>query len=154
MSGTLELKLPPPLVGAIVAVSMYLAAWLEPDTALALPGRLVVCWLLVLAGIGVDLAGLHAFRRARTTINPMRPHATSTLVTSGIYRFTRNPMYLGMLLLLLAWAIWLSSLLALLLAAVYVVYLNRFQITPEERVLASRFGQDYADYRKQVRRWL
>lgn len=154
MSGTLELKLPPPLVGAIVAVSMYLAAWLVPDAALALPGRLVVCWLLVLAGIGVDLAGLHAFRRARTTINPMRPHATSTLVTSGIYRFTRNPMYLGMLLLLLAWAIWLSSLLALLLAAVYVVYLNRFQITPEERVLASRFGQDYADYRKQVRRWL
>lgn len=154
MSGTLELKLPPPLVGAIVAVSMYLAAWLIPDAALTLPGRLVVCWLLVLAGIGVDLAGLHAFRRARTTINPMRPHATSTLVTSGIYRFTRNPMYLGMLLLLLAWAVWLSSLLALLITAAYVVYLNRFQITPEERALASRFGQDYADYRKRVRRWL
>jgi protein-S-isoprenylcysteine O-methyltransferase Ste14 len=87
-------------------------------------------------------------------MNPMKPDPTSSLVVSGIYRYTRNPMYLGFLLILLAWAAALSNLLALVSLLAFVLYMNRFQIVPEERILASRFAQDYAEYRARVRRWL
>ena len=87
-------------------------------------------------------------------MNPMKPDPTSSLVVSGIYRYTRNPMYLGFLLILLAWAAALSNLLALVSLLAFVLYMNSFQIVPEERILSSRFAQDYAEYRARVRRWL
>ena len=87
-------------------------------------------------------------------MNPMKPDPTSSLVVSGIYRYTRNPMYLGFLLILLAWAVALSNALALVSLLAFVLYMNRFQIVPEERMLASRFAQDYAEYRARVRRWI
>ena len=84
----------------------------------------------------------------------MKPESASSLVVSGIYRFTRNPMYLGMLLVLSGWAIFLSNALSFLFLPAYVVYMNRFQIGPEERALAAKFPQPFADYRSEVRRWL
>jgi protein-S-isoprenylcysteine O-methyltransferase Ste14 len=95
-----------------------------------------------------------SFRRAKTTVNPMTPDAASSLVVSGIYRYTRNPMYLGFLLILTGWAALLSNMLALAVLPAFVVFMNRFQISPEERVLASLFPVDYAEYRARVRRWL
>jgi protein-S-isoprenylcysteine O-methyltransferase Ste14 len=116
--------------------------------------RMGAALTLAAAGLGFDLAGLFYFVRARTTINPLKPASTSSLVSSGVYRFTRNPMYLGMLLVLLAWAAFLSSVAALLVAPLFVLYINRFQIIPEERILASKFGAEFAAYKKKVRRWL
>ena len=110
--------------------------------------------LLVAAAVLVVIGGVVAFRRAKTTVNPMKPDTASSLVVSGIYRYTRNPMYLGFLLLLMAWAAALSNVLALVSLLAFVLYMNRFQIVPEERMLASRFAQDYAEYRARVRRWL
>ncbi len=105
-------------------------------------------------GVACDLLGVLAFRASRTTVNPLKPERASALVTGGIYRVTRNPMYLGMTLLLLAWAIQLSALLPFLGPVVFVAYITRFQIEPEERTLRRVFGDGYTAYARQVRRWL
>jgi protein-S-isoprenylcysteine O-methyltransferase Ste14 len=98
--------------------------------------------------------GIVSFRRAKTTVNPMKPSSSSSLVISGIYKYTRNPMYLGFVLVLLGWAAFLSNLAALALVPAFVLYLNYFQIMPEEHVLASLFPDAYPAYRARVRRWI
>lgn len=87
-------------------------------------------------------------------MNPIKPMTTSSLVTGGAFRFTRNPMYLSLLLYLIAWAVYLSNVWALLLVPMFVLYINEFQIKPEERALSSLFGPEYAAYKEMVRRWL
>ncbi|MWV16904.1 isoprenylcysteine carboxylmethyltransferase family protein [Pseudomonas sp. L-22-4S-12] len=150
----LELKIPPPLVLFVCGLLMWLPAYLLPGLNLELPGRLALAVLLVICGLGVAGAGVLAFRQASTTINPTRPSATSSIVSSGVYRFTRNPMYLGMLLCLGGWALFLGNPLSLLGLPLFVAYLNRMQIGPEERALGAKFGEPYAQYRSRVRRWI
>jgi len=84
----------------------------------------------------------------------MKPEKASSLVTTGIYRFTRNPMYLGLLFVLFAWAVFLASVWALLGPVAFVFYIDRFQIAPEEAILAGMFGAAYTEYKARVRRWL
>lgn len=100
------------------------------------------------------LAGVLSFRRMETTVNPLTPEATTTMVTSGIYRFSRNPMYLGFLFVLVGWAIHLSNLLGFAFLPLFVWYMNRFQILPEERALASKFYEVFTAYKRSVRRWI
>ena len=152
----LELKIPPPLVAAAVAGCMYGAAALLPHTVLALPPamRLGAALALAAAGACLDLAGLVSFRKARTTVNPLNPQSSSAVVTTGVYRFTRNPMYLGMALILLGWTLYLASPWGLLGPLVFAAYITRFQIVPEERALQARFGAAFTAYRARVRRWL
>lgn len=100
------------------------------------------------------LAGVISFRRARTTVNPLKPETATALVTSGVYRYTRNPMYLGMLAILVAWAAFLASPAALLGPLGFWTYIQRFQIRPEEKMLTSLFGRAFTDYTSRVRRWL
>ena len=102
----------------------------------------------------ISIAGMVAFRRAKTTVNPVKASLASSLVIRGVYRYTRNPMYVGLLLTLLAWAVFLANPLAVLWVVVYVLYITRFQIIPEERVLASLFGAEYEAYKGRVRRWI
>ena len=111
---------------------------------------------LVIAAIGAafDVAGILAFGRAKTTVNPMKPEKSAALVCSGVYRITRNPMYVGMVLILLAWAVYLTSPWALFGPLAFAAYITRFQIKPEERMLAARFGDAFANYQARVRRWL
>lgn len=151
----LELKIPPPLVAAVLAGAMYAASVLLPPVLALSPG-LHVYAALALAGVGVflDLAGIFAFRKAQTTVNPLTPQRSSTVVTNGIYGITRNPMYLGLGLILLGLAVYLASLWALLGPVLYVAFITRFQIQPEERALAARFGASYSVYCVRVRRWL
>lgn len=151
---TLELKIPPPLVGLSVAVMMWFAAAMLP--ALSFPWA-ESRWLaggLLLAGLGFDFAAILLFFKARTTVNPLSPQNTSAIVRSGVYAMSRNPMYVGMLLLLSAWAVYLQNGAALFFLPLFVLYINRFQIKPEERFLLEQFGADYDDYRRGVRRWL
>ena len=149
----LELRIPPPIVFAACALGMWLAARFLPTLAVpAMPRWLAVA--LAIAGFLVAAAGIAAFRRAGTTTNPMTPDAASQIVTGGIYRITRNPMYLGLALVLAAWALELGNLGALALVAGFVLYMTRFQVIPEERALAARFGPAYDAYRSRVRRWL
>jgi len=149
-----ELKIPPLAVVAIAAGLMWAMARAFPALALALPGRTPAAILLALIGLLVALAGLVEFRRARTTVNPLKPGAASSLVTGGIYRRTRNPMYLGFALALLGWGIFLSNPASLAVLFAFVGYMNRFQIVPEERALESLFGEAFTAYRSRVRRWL
>lgn len=149
----LELKVPPLVVVAVTALLMWFIAQALP-LVFVVPMKWLVVLFFIMCGFASVLAGVLEFRRAQTTVNPMAPQESTALVTRGIYRFTRNPMYLGFLLALLGWGIWLSSLPALLLVAGYVLYMNRFQIKPEERFLAQAFGAPYLQYKQQVRRWL
>lgn len=150
----LELRIPPPIVALFFAGVAWAFARATPALALPLPLRAAVAIALALAGLGCVVAGVREFRRASTTIHPLKPENASAIVSSGIFGITRNPMYLGLVLVLVAWAAFLSSPAALVGAAGLALYLTRFQIVPEERVLATKFGDAYADYAARVRRWI
>jgi protein-S-isoprenylcysteine O-methyltransferase Ste14 len=105
-------------------------------------------------GVAIIVAGFLAFRQAKTTVNPLTPQATTAIVTSGIYRFSRNPMYLGFLVVLTGWAMYLSNLLAFAFLPLFVLYINRFQIVPEERALYAKFSHVFTAYKRSVRRWV
>jgi protein-S-isoprenylcysteine O-methyltransferase Ste14 len=151
---TLDHKIPPPVVGLALAVAMWFAAAAGPALPLPAGARHIATIALVVAGLGFDLAGLLAFRAQRTTVNPLAPQRASALVTGGVYRVTRNPMYVGMACLLLAWAVYLAALLPFSGPVLFVLYITRFQIRPEERVLQGLFGAEYFAYCSRVRRWL
>lgn len=150
----LELKIPPPVVALLAAAAMWGIARLAPLVDLPQSLRIGAAIACALAGVGIDVVALVSFRLAKTTFNPMKVQETSALVCSGVYRLSRNPMYVGSVLILVAWAVYLSSAWALLGPVAFVLYMNRFQIAPEERALASKFGDRYAAYRAKVRRWL
>lgn len=151
---SLELKVPPLLLTLVFAAIMWpVAQWLSGlETSAGF--RYGALALMTALGLGCVLAGVWSFRRARTTVNPVKPETSSVLVVSGIYRFTRNPMYLGFFCLLIGWGLFLSSGYALVLPVLFVLYMNRFQIEPEERVLAELFGEAYGQYCRHVRRWI
>lgn len=149
----LELKVPPVVVVALTAGLMALTARVLPMSPWHFTDAKSLAWAFVAAGAFIAVAGVIAFRKAKTTVNPMKPSESSTLVASGIYRFTRNPMYLGFLLALFGWGIWLASLPSLVWLIAYVLFMNRFQIIPEERILKAKFGASFESYRKHVRRW-
>ena len=154
MVRSLENRIPPPLVGAIVAVFMWSISALGPRLPIAPWVSYLLTALFAAAGLTFDLLGILAFRASRTTINPLKPERASALVTGGVYRVTRNPMYVGLALLLLAWASYLSALLPFAGPVLLVLWITRFQIRPEERVLQGIFGEAYSSYAARVRRWL
>ena len=134
--------------------AMWLLPLLPHASLLAKDVRRAVAIVLVLVGQGIAIAGVIAFRRARTTINPVRASEASSLVSNGIYRLTRNPMYLGWAITLIAWAVYLGNAIALALVPFFVWYILRFQIKPEERILSQLFGAQFHSYSSQVRRWI
>ncbi|WP_166256554.1 methyltransferase family protein [Marinobacter salicampi] len=150
----LELKVPPLLLVLLVGSLMWAASLLLAQLNFAFKARLIIAGCLLISGFVVILAAVVSFRRASTTVNPVAPDLASSIVTTGIYRYSRNPMYLGFLLVLAAWAVMLSHILAFVLLPAYVVYMNRYQIRPEERALKKKFGQAFLNYKASVRRWL
>ena len=149
----LDNRLPPLLVAAVVGVIMTMAARLTPFPWLVWPGSIIVAFVLVLLGVALAFAGVVTFERHRTTVNPFKPATASTLVEAGVYRRTRNPMYVGVTLMLLGYAVYLGHLLAFVLVALFPIYIQRFQIVPEERALDRIFGDAYAVYKARVPRW-
>ena len=152
--GVLELKMPPLAVGALLAGLMWLVSRAVPGLNFVFPGRKLLALSFVVAGVIIIVVGVASFRRAKTTINPMKPESSSSLVLSGIYRFSRNPMYLGFFLALAGWAVFLSNALAFVFLPAFIFYMNRFQIEPEEKALARKFGQEFVAYKSRLRRWL
>lgn len=151
---SLELKIPPPLVALLVGAAMWFGSRLGPALDVPLVVRAIAFVAIGLLGGASALAGNLEFKRAKTTINPLRPQNATALVTSGIYRYTRNPMYVGLTLVLLGWAAFLCSAWAIAGPVVFLLYINRFQIEPEEKILAAKFGAPYSEYVSRVRRWL
>ena len=152
--GSLEVKVPPPAVALLFGLLMWLTSSVVAPVEFPFGARVGVTVVLASVGLTFGVAGMISFRRARTTMNPTKPSAASSLVTGGVFRFTRNPMYLSLLLYLLAWAAYLSNWLALLFVPVFVLYINELQIKPEERALSALFGAEYASYKARVRRRL
>ncbi len=150
----LDNKVPPPAVALIIAAMMWHLSAYEPALSLSAEMSEILILFLVIVGVSFDVCGLLAFRQLKTTINPMSPNKTSALVTGGIYRLSRNPMYVGLFLFLMAWAIQLSMLWPFIGPVLFVIYITRFQIIPEERVMESKFRDEYSIYKNKVRRWL
>lgn len=151
---SLELKVPPVLQVLIIAFAMYGLSGLFPNLQVTVFGTNWLASSLAIVGIALAIMGVLAFKKAQTTVNPHTPEKSASLVTTGIYHYTRNPMYLGMLLVLLGWAFYLSNVAALLVLPIFIIYMSRFQIQPEERVMMQNFGDEYQAYMIKVRRWL
>lgn len=150
----LELKNPPLALAVQVGSVMFLSHYILPVWDVGPLIGYSLGAVLVLAGLGFCGLGIAEFYRQGTTVDPRVPGTTSSLVCRGVYRVSRNPMYVGFALLLCAVAVFLRSPLTLLGVVFFIVYINRFQIVPEERILQQHFGEEYARYREKVRRWL
>jgi protein-S-isoprenylcysteine O-methyltransferase Ste14 len=138
----------------IIGMLMWLLSLSLPSVFVPREIGLWSAGVLFLTGAFFCVAGVLSFKNADTTVNPMKPEESSSLVTSGIYRFTRNPMYVGFLLFLVSWAVFLSNLYSLALSVIFVLYMNQFQIKPEEKMLNKIFKEEFYEYTKGVRRWL
>ena len=149
----MKLKIPPVVVISIFGLSMFLLAEVLPFGNFQFTGQSYLIVALLGGVFLILVTALFGFYRARTTIDPREPSKASQLVTGGIYKYSRNPMYLGMLLVLLAWGLWLGNAFNTILAAGFVSYMNAFQILPEEKALTDKFGKTYIQYSKSVRRW-
>lgn len=150
----LELKIPPPAQFIITAAAMFSVSKTIPSLKFVLSGSTGLAIGLGVVGLSSAIMGVTQFKKAQTTPNPKEIDRATSLVTSGIYRYTRNPMYLGLTLILLGWALYLSHFLAFILIPIFMMYISRFQIQPEERMLTKKFGQAYQNYRSKVRRWI
>jgi len=147
-------KIPPPVILLLSGAIMWLVAHSAFACPVAVPFAFPLALLLAATGIVVAASAIRQFRQAQTTVNPLQPDAATALVDHGIFARTRNPMYLGLLLVLSGWGVWLQSLTNLVVLAVFVLFITQFQIKPEERALQKVFGQAYADYSARVRRWI
>lgn len=132
---------------------MFLVARWLPVGHFDFFGRDVLIWVLAGLGVGIGFLAVLQFLLAGTTLDPAHPEKNSKLVVEGVYNFSRNPMYLGLLLLLLAWGVYLGNAFNTLTAALFVAYMNRFQIAAEEEILESKYGAAYRRYCTLVRRW-
>jgi protein-S-isoprenylcysteine O-methyltransferase Ste14 len=150
----LELKIPPLLAFILIASLMWTASLISNELDADKSFRFTLGAVSLLIGGLIAISGVIEIRKAKTTVNPIKPDKASSLVCTGIYRYTRNPMYTGLLFVLIAWGCFLDNLFSLLFVFVFVLHMTQFQIKPEERALESIFGDDYNLYKKQVRRWL
>ncbi|KRG67621.1 methyltransferase family protein [Pseudoxanthomonas dokdonensis] len=149
MLSALETKIPPPVVLLVLAILIWALPGSSSTSARTLTGG-----LLVLAGLLINGWPKRLFRRLGTTINPLHPERSSVLITSGLYRYSRNPMYLGYALALLGWVVCQGKLAGFIAVVIFIGYVTRLQIVPEERELAARFPMRYATYKQAVRRWI
>ena len=150
----LALKVPPVAQVIITAAAMYGVSKMVPALTFSLNGSTALAVALGVMGLSLGIMGVTQFRIAQTTPNPQALEQVSSLVTSGIYQYSRNPMYVGLVLILLGWAFYLSHLLAFVLLPIFILYMTHFQIQPEERMMAQKFGKTYQDYLNKVRRWI
>jgi protein-S-isoprenylcysteine O-methyltransferase Ste14 len=130
------------------------SAWLTPAAEIENVVRFTIGGCIIALGALLVVQGARTFWRNKTTIDPVDLGRASALVTSGVFRFSRNPIYVGFATILVGWAVCLAAPWALQGPLAFVLFTNHFQIVPEERMMGAKFGQAYDDYRAQVRRWL
>lgn len=150
----MKLKIPPPLQGLIFALMIWLIDALMTIGDVAFPAQAALAGVILLIGLGISVIALRSFNRAETTINPLKPDEASVLVIQGIYRYTRNPMYVGLFFVLMSVCIYFGNLFGLIPLGLFVLSITELQIKPEEKALTEKFGDPYQDYMKTVRRWL
>lgn len=148
----MALKIPPPIWFVLSAVLMWLLARAWSWGSFVMP----MGWigLVLLLGVVVALLGVREFLRFKTTLNPLAPEQSRQIVQTGVFRYTRNPMYLGMALFLVAWALWLGEVLAFSGVCLFLFLITYLQVLPEERILQQKFGTEFSSYCQKVRRWI
>lgn len=151
----LECKIPPPIITLLFGLLSFGLQRYGSVYEFPFPEVLkLLAVVSVVAGMGCAVLGVIQFKKVKTTVNPHQLNSASVLVTTGIYRFTRNPMYVGLALCLFAGCLWLAELSSFIVLPAFIYTLERLQIIPEERALESKFGENYKIYKKQVKRWL
>lgn len=150
----MRVLLPPPVVVALVGALMWFVDARVPVARIEVALRGPVVALLAGAGFVLMLLAVFALWRGGTTVDPVRPARASRLITTGVFAHTRNPVYLGDLLWLAAWAVWLGNAVSALLPLLFLLWISGVQIRAEEAALAERFGAEFDAYRARVRRWL
>ena len=148
----LDTKIPPPIVAIFIGVCIYFSRdWLPSFTSDHLFYAGLGCEFLAVV---INLTAIFSFIKSKTTINPVKPQTATSLVTTGAFAFSRNPMYLGLLLFLFGFALQVNIVGGIPLLLLFVLYIDRFQIIPEERALAEKFGQEFQEYAENVRKWI
>lgn len=150
----LKNKIPPPIVAILSAVLITVLSNYGPALSISMTIKIVLVALFVLTALVFNFSAIIAFRQAQTTVNPLKPDTASALQVSGVYRYSRNPMYLGMALLLCAWCVYEGGVIACLVVPLFVLYITIFQIMPEEKALESIFKDEFSQYKRRVRRWV
>jgi len=150
----LELKIPPVIQVLLTAALMWMLATTSISSLIVIPGRLWIVGCLWVVGGLISLLGVIAFRQVKTTVDPRTPDRATHLVIVGIYQWSRNPMYLGFVIFLIGWAIFLSNTVTIIPIPVFILYMNHFQIKPEERFMLEKFADEYEAYMTKVRRWI
>lgn len=150
----MEKKIYPP-VQVIIAISvMYLLRYLFTSFNYSFSGKDIVFSLLVIISVCIGLSAVYSFKKHNTTVNPTKPEATSVIVNTGIYAFSRNPMYLAMVLFLIGVSILCANFLAFFMIPLFMWFITKYQIKPEEEALTLIFKKDYEEYITKVRRWI
>jgi len=150
----LKTRIPPPVWLLASGFLIWLLTRHLPGLTLHFEGQTLLSVLLGAAGVLIELTSVGVFLKRRTTVNPLSPNKAKVFINQGLYRYSRNPMYLGMSLLLFAWIIFLGAVLGLIFLAGFMFVLTELQIKPEEKALEAKFGEAYRTYRKKVRRWI
>lgn len=148
------MRIPPPVIALIALILMVLMSRAAPGLSIDFPGQWPIGGLLMASGFAIALSALRLFRQAGTTSTPLEPEKASSLVTDGIYRYTRNPMYVGLSLLVIGVGVGLGTLALIVVLPLFLRVITVRQILPEEAAMEHLFGQDYLDYKARVRRWL
>lgn len=147
-------KIPPPILTVLAIAAIWAIAKFSPFTKVVFPYQNLVAYAVAAIGIIILVNAGILFKSKKTTVNPFAPQKTSAIVGTGIYKLSRNPMYLGMLLVIIAAGIWSGAILSLAPILIFFIYITRSQILPEEKALEEKFGQAYLDYKSRVRRWI
>lgn len=150
----MKTRIPPPIYLVAAAAGMKLLDRYGFGLGIDIPLSTPIAISLAAFAVLIVISAILLFRRVRTTIDPLNPDAASSLVQDGIFRITRNPMYLGMAIVLVAGAVYLQSVSGLIVTALFVLVLTEMQIKPEEQALRQLFGSEYTDYCNKVRRWI
>ena len=145
-------KIPPPIVTATFGLIIYFSKSFSPVYGFDNSNMISVIFLLL--GLGIFSAAVQSFKKHKTTINPLSPDKASSLINSGIFSYSRNPMYLGMLLILLSVSFKFNISGGLFISFLFKIYITRFQIIPEEEAMAKLFGEEFITYKNQTRRWI
>jgi protein-S-isoprenylcysteine O-methyltransferase Ste14 len=150
----MKTRIPPPIIMLLAAILMWLLHRWMPIAQLIVSPWNRLGWFFAATGIGIAMGAFKRFKQARTTVNPREPHTASSLVTGGVFQISRNPMYLGLLLILIGWALHLGTASPWIVPPVFVIAVTLLQIIPEEQALEKLFGEPYAGYRRRVARWI
>ena len=148
----LKNKIPPPIITLILVIAVYYSTWIFQ--AFNFKGQELIAITILTTGLGFTISAISLFRKNQTTVNPMTPHKSTKLVTSGVYQYTRNPMYLGLLLVLASSTVFFGAWLGIIICFLFILVMVNLQILPEEKALEEIFGEVFLEYKSKVRRWI